>query len=274
MKLIAWDTSSKAGTLVALEWTPEISRPALISEWTLNVEAAHSERLLWAIHEMLEAARWRLEEVDCFGVGLGPGSFTGLRIGVTTARTLAHTLQKPLIGVSSLAALARPVAEWFAALQFKPRAAALIVAATDACKGELFSLWGQASSVTQCVVEADGDFPGLWARGVEEQVLTPEELIKKLKKKLTQKKSGNSFNWVVVGEGRKRYLDWWKCLPSNQEIELSHTFQHTVQGRYLGLLVWEAFQAGLGREPLQIHPRYLRVSNAEIKLKNRENRSG
>jgi tRNA threonylcarbamoyl adenosine modification protein YeaZ len=169
-RLIAWDTSSKVGALVALEWDDSGTKSTnrlpyrLVSEWTLNIDAAqHSERLLWGIHQMLEACGWKLADIDFFGVGIGPGSFTGLRIGITTARTLAQTLGKPLIGVSSLAALARPVG-----IHFSDRKERVIVIATsDAAKGELFALVGAARSLSDCVALSDGDFPGLWKRGVE-----------------------------------------------------------------------------------------------------------
>jgi len=263
MKLLAWDTSSKTGAIACLEWQSGLP-PKLITEWTLNVEAMHSERLLWAIHEVLEASRWKLTDVDVFGVGIGPGSFTGLRIGVTTARTLSHTLKKPLIGVSSLAALARPAAAWLST-SAKGESRTVIVASTDAAKGELFALYGNARSMMDCVAVADSDAPGLWKRGVEEQVLTPEDLMHAVKKKLSEGKS--SARWLALGEGRERYPEAWKILPKAKEIIPSVPFTAQVQGRYVGILAWEGFQAGIGKEALQVHPRYLRASDAELKLK-------
>ena len=269
MRLLAWDTSSKAGALVALEWDPRSSQGRsglkLAGEWALNVDATQSDRLLWGIHELLEAARWRLEDVNLFGVGVGPGSFTGLRIGVTTARTLAQTLGKPLVGVSSLAALARPAALWLSEQKQK----CVIVAATDACKGELFSLWGSARSVADCTAMADGDLAGLWKRGVEEQVMRPAELMKAVRKKLSEggKTTAAQTRWLAIGEGRARYPEAWKQLPKSRELSTPVPFSDHVQGRYLGLLVWEAYQAGLARDALLIHPRYVRAADAELKLK-------
>lgn len=267
MRLVAWDTSSKSGALAALEWDPHStagrSGLRLVSEWTLNVDSTHSERLLWGIHQLLEAARWRLEEIDVFGVGVGPGSFTGLRIGITTARTLSHTLGKPLVGVSSLAALARPAAEWLSEQKTK----AVVIATTDACKGELFALTGSARSVIDCVAMAEGDAVGLWKRGVEEKVIEPEALMKSVKRKLTE--AGTGARWLAVGEGRSRYLEDWKALPAAKELKTPTPFPDHVQGRYVGLLAWEGYQAGLAREGLRVHPRYVRASDAELKLKAR-----
>ncbi len=272
-RLIAWDTSSKVGALVALEWDDRAAKAGdlvpyrLVSEWTLNVDAAqHSERLLWGVHQMLEACAWKLSDIDFFGVGVGPGSFTGLRIGITTARTLAQTLGKPLIGVSSLAALARPVG-----LHFADRTERVIViASSDAAKGELFALVGAARSLKECVALADGDFPGLWKRGVEEEVLTPAEIVKLVKKKLSEGASREKALYVRIGEGKTRYSDIWKTLPKSKEIEIPIPFSDHVQGRFLGQLCFEGIQAGLARAPLEVHPRYLRVADAEKKLKSGE----
>jgi tRNA threonylcarbamoyl adenosine modification protein YeaZ len=272
MKLLAWDTSSKVGALAAIEWNEGDragwSGVRLASEWTLNVDSQHSERLLWSIHEVLEASRWKLSDVDVFAVGVGPGSFTGLRIGVTTARTLAHSMNKRLIPVSSLAALARPAAQWLAN-HARDRSRTIIVAATDAAKGDLFALWGSARSVLDCSVRAENDFPGLWKRGVEEEVLAPEELIKAVKKKMSEgvtKKSKNKNQWAVLGEARTRYPEVWKSLPAALRVDVPAAFSEHVQGRYLAQLAWESFQTGVVRNPLAIHPRYLRVADAELKL--------
>lgn len=264
MKLLAWDTSSKAGALVALEWD-EKARAGwpgvrIVSEWQLSVDLTHSERLLWGIDRTLQAARWKLADVDVFGVGVGPGSFTGIRVGVTTARTLAHSLKKPLVGVSSLAALARPAAAWLA-LEKEP---ALVIAATDAAKGELFALWGSARSVEDCAAAEGEKHPGLWKRGVEEQVLAPEELMRAIKRKLAVAKRAR---WLAVGEGRRRYPEFWAELPRAREVTVRAPGQDYVQGRFLGMVAWEAWQAGLGHDALSVHPRYLRASDAELKLK-------
>ena len=254
MKLLAWDTSSKTGAIVALEWsnpsepqngsqsqTEAWQQVKLVSELTINVDSTHSEQLLWGIHQVLQSARWKLSDVDVIGVGTGPGNFTGLRIGVTTARTLAHTLKKPIVSVSSLAALAYPVSLHFCQ---KGLEQTLVIAATDACKGELFALWAG-----------------------REEVIRPEALVRAIREQMDQ--SRKPVHWVVVGEGRRRYLEEWQKLPGLHELQVPMPFTHAVQGRYLGYLVWQAHCAGLIQEPLSVHPRYLRASDAELKLKAR-----
>lgn len=264
MRLLAWDSSTKTGAIVAMEWNEQgrglDASPRLVAEWTLNVDAAHSDRLLWGIHQTLEAARWKLGDVDVFGVGVGPGSFTGLRIGISTARTLAFTQQKPLVGVSSLAALTRPAALWASRMGRK----VLVVAAQDACKNEVFGLWGAARSVVDCLIMSEGDLSGVWKRGVEERVVSPADLALALKRKYT----GDMEGWIALGDARGRYPGIWKALPAREEIEAPLPGGASlVQGRALGLLVWEAHQAGLGRDATLVRPRYLRASDAELKLR-------
>ncbi len=88
----------------------------------------HAESLTPAIEFTCRQARIELSEISVVAVDLGPGLFTGLRVGVATAKAMAHALRVPMIGVPSLDLLAFPV-------RFTSR---LIVAAVDARRGELF----------------------------------------------------------------------------------------------------------------------------------------
>jgi tRNA threonylcarbamoyladenosine biosynthesis protein TsaB len=67
----------------------------------------HGERMLPLVEELLAEASWSLSSLDRLGVGIGPGSFTGLRIGVALATGIALGLDRPVLGVSSLLAMAR-----------------------------------------------------------------------------------------------------------------------------------------------------------------------
>ena len=102
MLILALDTSGDVCSLCLAEG----ERPRLV--FHCQHELRLSERLPSIIDFSLRDARLRLADVEAFAVGLGPGSFTGVRVGVTMARTFAQVLGRPLIGVSSLDALAQP----------------------------------------------------------------------------------------------------------------------------------------------------------------------
>lgn len=78
----------------------------VIAEIVQNNKVTHSNGAMPAVEEVLQKAKITAAQIDAIAVSQGPGSYTGVRIGVTIAKTLAWTLQKPLIGVSSLQALA------------------------------------------------------------------------------------------------------------------------------------------------------------------------
>src|SRR5438477_7110440 len=88
----------------------------------------HAENLTPAIDFVRRQARIDLDEISCVAVDLGPGLFTGLRVGVASAKAIAHALRVPMIGVPSLDLLAFPV-------RFSPRR---IVEAIDARRGVIF----------------------------------------------------------------------------------------------------------------------------------------
>lgn len=105
MKIVAFDTSSKALTLAILE------DETLLAQMTLNIKKNHSITLMPAIDFLMNSLDMKPTDLDRIAVAQGPGSYTGLRIAVATAKTLAHTLKIELVGVSSLQALVPEQAE-------------------------------------------------------------------------------------------------------------------------------------------------------------------
>ena len=105
MKIAAFDTSSKALTLAILE------DETLLAQMTLNIKKNHSITLMPAIDFLMNSLDMKPTDLDRIAVAQGPGSYTGLRIAVATAKTLAHTLKIELVGVSSLQALVPERAE-------------------------------------------------------------------------------------------------------------------------------------------------------------------
>lgn len=103
MKILAIDTSTMSSELALLD------EGEIIGELSINQEKTHSESLVPMISYLLDSLGLSLGDIDRFAVGLGPGSFTGLRIGMTTGKTLAQVLNKELVGVSTLEALAKNV---------------------------------------------------------------------------------------------------------------------------------------------------------------------
>jgi len=99
MKIAAFDTSSKALTLAILE------DETLLAQMTLNIKKNHGITLMPAIDFLMNSLDMKPTDLDRIVVAQGPGSYTGLRMAVATAKTLAHTLKIELVGVSSLLAL-------------------------------------------------------------------------------------------------------------------------------------------------------------------------
>ncbi len=100
MKILALDTSTLMATCAIIE------DDRLIGEYSLNQDMSHSERLVPMIKEVLDNLNMKIDDIDLYGVSTGPGSFTGLRIGVATVKAFAHLFDKPLVGVSTLKGLA------------------------------------------------------------------------------------------------------------------------------------------------------------------------
>jgi len=100
MKLLALDSSGLVASVAI------VTEDAMLAEYTVNYKKTHSQTLLPMLDEICKMVELDIEEVDAIAVAAGPGSFTGLRIGSATAKGLGLALQKPLIAVPTLEALA------------------------------------------------------------------------------------------------------------------------------------------------------------------------
>lgn len=103
MKLLAYDTSSDILSIALSE------DGRLIAEEAFPRFVNNSAQLAPCLQKFLRRNKIRLSDVDVLAVGLGPGSFTGLRVGITSAKVLTYSLKKKLVGVPSLEAIARSV---------------------------------------------------------------------------------------------------------------------------------------------------------------------
>jgi tRNA threonylcarbamoyladenosine biosynthesis protein TsaB len=123
MRVLSFDTCTLIGSAaVVIDGEP-------VAELSALVRATHGETLLPHLERVLGAAGLGLSDIDLFAVGIGPGSFTGVRIGLATAKGLALAEGKPLVGVSSLRSLARGISA----------GAGLRVPVLDAHKGEVYT---------------------------------------------------------------------------------------------------------------------------------------
>lgn len=100
MKILAVDTSSLVAAVAVID------DERLLGEYIVNHKKTHSQKLMPMIKELMEKLELVPDDIDVFAASSGPGSFTGLRIGVTTIKALAYTAKKPVISVPTLDALA------------------------------------------------------------------------------------------------------------------------------------------------------------------------
>ena len=100
MIILGMDTSSVNATVAVM------NDKKLVAEYLISNDRTHSVIIMPLLEDMLKKCNLQLSDIDVFAVVTGPGSFTGLRIGIATIKTLAQACNKPVIGVSSLESLA------------------------------------------------------------------------------------------------------------------------------------------------------------------------
>jgi len=225
MKILGIDTSTSCGSVGLIE------DGEVISDYLLNIPVTHSERLLGAIELVLSEARCPIENIDGWAISLGPGSFTGLRIGVSTVKGLAYATGKPVAGVSTLDVLASQIAP----------TSYLICPILDARKQEVYTAFYRYE---------EGSSP---KRLSDHQAIRPEDLVKKIK--------GQT---IFLGDGVKTYGDFLiNSLPSLAIFPPVPL--HFSHGSMVAKLGSELLKKGGHLNLSTFTPFYIRPSEAEVK---------
>jgi tRNA threonylcarbamoyladenosine biosynthesis protein TsaB len=225
-----------APLLLALETaTPRLSLALLrgeelVDEVEVASERTHAEVLLPTLDGLLGLAKVTLEEVEAFAVSIGPGSFTGLRVGVATVRGLVFGTPRPVVPVSTLAALACA-----ASGEDLPVAALL-----DARRGELYAAVYPAGAAGQEPLHP-------------EAVVTPEELLAKLPRPC-----------LLVGEGAHLHAEAFR-RGLGPALRLAPPDLSLPRARHVGRLGLAGLRRGEGRPGSALVPRYLRRAEAEVR---------
>lgn len=198
----------------------------------------HAEQLIPMIETACDLAGVQLSDIGCLAVDVGPGLFTGLRVGLATAKSLAFALRLPVVGVSSLDLVAFTV-------RYTNR---LVVATLDAKRGEVFTAFYR-------------QVPGGLQRIGDPAVVTPDELVGDVQARRSEV--------LMVGDGGLRYRELFEGLP---EVEIADEGRSRPSAAGLVLLAHAQALREEFVDAADIEPIYLRKPDAEINWVTRHGR--
>lgn len=222
MKILSIDTSTVYGSVALSEGC------RLIAQEQQGVSGTHSERLLASIDHLLQLSGWKINDINAICVAIGPGSFTGLRIGLGTAKGIALSLDCPIVGISSLKSLFLNVTDFDGT----------IVTLIDARRGELYASAYKNKKIV-----------------LKECVLPPNDLIGKLKK--------NKGKIILVGDGALAYRDTLQKSLGKRLI-ISEGSSCFSEAHNLALLALPRLKKNKCDDLASLTPNYIRRSDAEI----------
>ena len=222
MKILALESSAKAASCAVLA-----DGELLASAWQA-AGLTHSRTLLPMVEGMLKNSELTMEAMDAVAVAAGPGSFTGLRIGIAAVKGLAWAAEKPCIPVSTLEAMAWPLAHLEGS----------IVCAMDARRQQIYN----------AVFLADG---GALERLREDRALSLEEAAAGL--------AGLDGPMTVVGDGAQMCFDFFTARGIDCRLAPVHLRLQSAAG--VALAAWRRRTETVSAQELT--PVYLRLSQAE-----------
>ena len=233
MKILAFETSAKAASVALTE------NGKLLGESYQNTGLTHSQTLMVMAEDLLKTCNLTVKDVDAVAVAAGPGSFTGVRIGVAAAKGFAWGAELPCYGVSTLEAMARALGVW----------QGYVVPAMDARRSQVYTAIFHAQK-------------GVLTRQEEDMAISLEELKEKLK--------NFEENVFLVGDGA--LLCYNTLLEEVPGLVLPP--EHRMHQRASGVALAAQAMADQG-DPgngAELTPNYLRLSQAERERLMRENK--
>lgn len=230
-RILAIDTATEACSVALLNNEHQLAHFELCAR-------EHTQRILPLVQQLLQEGGVALKELDALAFGRGPGSFTGVRIGIGIAQGLALGAGLPLIGISTLKTMAQSA--------WRLNGASRVLAAIDARMGEVY--WA----------EYQRDENGVWHGEESEAVLKPEAAL--------QRMAALSGQWACVGTGWKA----WPQLAEFDQLDMVLTEVELPRAEDMLPLAQQALAEGLTVAPEQAEPTYLRNEVAWKKLPGRE----
>ena len=211
----------------------------VVAELIIQNKKTHSELLMPHLKQLFDMARVDKSVVSGIAVSIGPGSFTGLRIGLATAKTIAYAWKVPIVGVPTLAAQAYAC----------PVPGVFLCSLLDAQKGNVY----------QALYEWDGyDLCEITAPRVVDCAELLAELKKLAKPVIMLGEGAQMFSGEIAQVGRPLYM-------AEPHVLISRASSVALRGRHM-------FMQGIKHDPMTLEPNYIRRSEAEVLWeKRREN---
>lgn len=234
MKILAIDTSSSICSVAILEDNN------IIIEKHNDDEKTHSQKLMPLIDELFKESSLALDNIDLLACSQGPGSFTGIRIGISTVKAFADVKNIPIIGVTSLESLAYNITD-----------SGLIATLIDAKHDNVyFALYELKHNKYTTIIEPISD--------------TISNVIQVLK--------SYSTNITFVGDGSEAHKDLISTEISN--CVFASTEQNLQTSISIGKSAYDKYIADNYQPVYSLSPIYLKKSQAEINLENSKNKEG
>lgn len=230
MKILSFDTATMETTCAVVEDNK------VLAAASINSRLSHSETLIAMIEKMLSSLGMEMKDLDMIAVGVGPGSFTGLRISVVLAKIFAKTLDIPVVGVSTLSALARQVAE-----------GGVVAPVFDARRKRVYT----------AQFKKEGD---VLTRLTKDDAVPVEELINSLPE-----------GAIIIGEGLSAYGESFKEAGKNffcYPLSLSQ-----VRAAFIAEEALVQYEKDGASNPYELEPNYLRPSQAMREYRRKHGQS-